>query len=185
MIEVRTKDKIFLAVLVPLALVACHFHFLRAPEARRLAVLRTEQARLPDIEQFPAERRRLEKRLLDARAALDAARAEKPPEAAVRGSAEETVAARHGAAVRTFAEAGLRVVRVETVSGGASRGDAVLQGTGVRPAPAARRFVLEGDYGAFLAALGAWMEAKAAVVPESVSMEGGAQTCRWEVTLWL
>lgn len=188
---VRTKDKVFLAVLVPVALVTAFVWFERMPTARRLKALRAERARLPDPDLFPAERRQLEGRLAEAEKALAAAQEEKPPALAVRGEAGTTVAARQDAALAAFTAQGARVVRVEPVlaereaEDGASRGAAVLEGTGIRPTPEARTFVMEAGYGAFVGALGSFAATRAPVIPEKVSLAVEGKTGRWEVTLWL
>lgn len=188
---VRTKDKVFLAVLVPVALVAAFLWFERMPTSKRLGALRAEQARLPDADLFPSERRQLEGRLAEAEKALAAARAEKPAELAVKGDAGTTMAARQDAALAAFTAKGARIVRVEPAASGRdatremSRGGAVLEGTGIRPVPEARTFVMEAAYGAFVGALRCFSAAKAPVVPEGVSLTVEGKKCRWEVTLWL
>lgn len=189
MTKMRTKDKIFLAVAVPLALCAAYFYFWRAPAAKRVAALEAEERRLPCAEDFPAERRALEKRVAAAEKELEEVRAEKAPESSVKGDAGAGAAERQGAALAAFAKHGARVVRVEPVAdrsdGWGARGGEVLRATGLRPSPEAMRFTVEAPYPDFTAALEEFAAARAPVVPEGVTMGRAGAKCRWEVVLWL
>ncbi len=190
MMQVRTKDKIFLGVVVPLVLLGAYFHFVRRPAAAQVAALKAEHRRLPDVEMFPAERRQLLKRVEEAEAALAAERGEKPPATSVKGDPAAAVAARQDAVLRLFTAAGVSVIHVEPQAAGeaaqeASRALAVLSATGRCPAPEARRFVVEADYTAFQKALGAFAAEQMPVIPEALSLRVGARTCRWEMLLWL
>ena len=180
MTKMRTKDKVFLMVAIPLALCVAYFYLWRMPVAKRIAALAAEEVRLPNAEDFPAERRAIEKRLASAEKELEEARAEKAPESSVKGDA---------AALAAFAKHGARVVRVEPVAdrsdGWGARGGEVLRATGLRPTPEAMRFTVEAPYPDFTAALDEFAAARAPVVPEAVTMGRSGTKSRWEVVLWL
>ena len=59
MTKMRTKDKVFLMVAVPLALCAAYFYLWRMPVAKRVGALAAEESRLPNAEDL---RRRVRKR---------------------------------------------------------------------------------------------------------------------------
>lgn len=184
MIEVGKKDRLFVAVALPLALLAGHFYFVRGPLVRERAALAAERARLPDPDMFSVERRTLQTKVAEAEKGLSAARAEKPPESAVRGRPDDSEAARQQAVVDALRAKGVRIAKVEPVEGCGSGGD-VLRATGVRPEPVVRRIGLEASYPALVEALGEFEARRLAVVPETLSMTSGGTSCRWEVTLWL
>ncbi len=190
MMQVRTKDKIFLGVVAPLALLGAYFHFVRRPAVAQVAALKAEPQRLPDVEMFPAERRQLRKRVEEAEAALAAERGEAPRATSVKGDPAAAVAERQDAVLRLFTAAGVSVIHVEpeALKGRmqeASRGCAVLSATGRCAAPEARRFVVEADYTAFQKAFQALAAEQMPVIPEALSLRVGARTCRWEMLLWL
>lgn len=189
MMQVRKKDKIFLAVILPLVLLWGYFDFVRKPLVRRFEALKTEQRQLPDEAMFPTEKRQLQKRLAEAEAALAQEKAEKPPALKVTGEPTALAATRQDAVLAALTKAGAKIVRVEPVAGEKTsedrRGDAVLRATERCAAPEARRFVVEADYATFVSALGAFTAARMAVIPESISLRAGSRTCRWEMVLWL
>jgi len=188
MMEIRTKDKVFLAVVVPLALIAAYVGLVAMPTGKRIAVLREQHRTLPDVDMFPAEKRTLERKAAEVEQELAAERAVKPSELSVKGDPAATVAARQDAALAKFTAAGVRVLKVQPLAEGENsdaRGRSVLAATGRCPAPEARVFTVEADYSAFAAALAAFAKDQVAVVPESISLRAGGRTCRWEVTLWL
>lgn len=189
MMQVRKKDKIFLAVVLPLVLLWGYFDFVRKPLVRRFAALQTEQRQLPDEAMFPTEKRQLQKRIADAEAALAQEKAEKPPEMKVAGEPTALAAARQDAVLAALAKAGAKIVRVQPMAGEKTsedrRGDAVLRSTERCAEPEVRCFTVEADYATFLSALGAFSSARMAVIPESVSLRVGSRTCRWEMVLWL
>ena len=184
MIQVGTRDRIFVAVALPLAMLAGYVHFIRQPLARERAALGAEQARLPDPDMFPSERRLLRDRAAEAERDLAAAKAEKPPEVAVRGAADESEAARQQAVFDLLHAHGVRVAKAGPVEAAGVCAD-TLRATGVRPQPVARRFALEASYPALVEALKALEAARLAVVPGAWTMTPGGTACRWEVTLWL
>lgn len=192
MIEVGTKDKIFVALALPLAVFAGFVFFVRSPAVKTRTALTEERQRLPDPDLFPIERRNLANRVTETEKELAAARARKPVAAAVTGDAAASVADRQDAVFAALSQQGVRLVRVAAgegtdpgVAGEVDRAARALRETGVRPEPVERRFVVEAAYPDFVAALEAFVSMRAPVVPAAVSMTTQGRVCRWEFTLWL
>jgi len=70
MTEIRAKDKLFLAVVVPAALLAAYWYCWRASAGRQLDELQSRQSQLVTAEDFPMEKRRAERELAEAKAFL-------------------------------------------------------------------------------------------------------------------
>ena len=113
MTPLRTKDRLFLAVAVPAALIAAYAYFWRAPHAKKVRAYGERCAALVDPEDFPAEKRKLEKRVAESAAELEAERGAPAPESAMKGSPDDAPAARERIVLDVFREAGLRVVSSE------------------------------------------------------------------------
>ena len=169
MTEIRAKDKIFLAVAVPAAVVALYWFGWRADAGRRIDVLRQRQAVLVAQEDFGDEMARARRQAAAARDELDAERKVPAPAAKVKGDAAESEAERSRMVVETFRAAGLKIVRSEVADAKPGVVD-VLRATGVRPAPVVRMWTLDGSYPALKAALNAFVAEERAIVPVSVSV---------------
>lgn len=185
---VRTKDKVFLAVVVPLALAAAYVWLWRLPTEKRLESLREEHRRLPDVEMFPMERRQLEQRAQEAERELAAARAEKPKEGAVKGDPTASATRRQDAVVAALTAKGVKVRSVAPVQSSRqedARGMGVLRDCGVRPTPVAIRLEVEAEYSVLVQALRAFADARAPVVPESVSLSPANSHLHWSFVLWI
>lgn len=179
---IRTKDKLFLAVVVPAALVAAYVFFWRTDTARRVAALRDEDAALVTVEDFSAERQRAQGALATAREELSVEGNRPLPALRVKAQAADGVATRERAVLEVFRHAGLTVAR----SDGAENADAatreVLARTGARPEPVCRRYAIVGSYPQVCAALRSFAEREMAVLPECVEMSAPRQ---WTLILWL
>lgn len=190
MIEVGTKDKVFIALVLPAALLWAFLHYVRTPAVKARDALAAEHGRLPDPMTFPIERRGLQERVAEAERALAAERALPPVETAVRGNPEATLAERQNAVFSVFSGNGVRIDSVDAAeaqepdAAPASAGTA-LRAAGTRPEPAMRRFSATAGYSAFAAALGEFCADKSPVVPVCVSMTSDDGLCKWEFSLWL
>lgn len=184
MIKVGKRDRIFVAVALPLTLLGCHLHFVRQPLVKEHAALTAERGQLPDPDMFPMTRRTLSDRVAEAERTLATVRSEKMPESILKGSPNETEAVRVQAVFDILHAHGVRILKAEPVE---ARGLAsvALQATGTRPEPIARRLVLEVDYLEFVAVLREFEKRKLAVVPSTFALETAQTACRWEVTLCL
>ena len=188
MTEIRTKDKLFLAVVVPAALLAAYWYGWRASAGRQVAELQGRQAQLVTAEDFPAEKRRADRELAEAKAELEAERKIPQPQVAVAADAGASEAERERQVLQVFREAGLTVVASEAPRGGAVAGSGkageLLKATGVRPLPGHRAYTADGRYPDVVKALRAFAEKKMAVIPDCVQMRAAGRN-RWTLEVWL
>ena len=184
MTQIRTKDKIFLAVAVPLALIGAYVWLVAMPAGKHIAALSAEHRALPDVEMFPTQKRRLEaniqaaeKELKEERTLTAAARRDDP--------APKDAAARQAALIAKFTTAGAKVIRVENAKNTTdAAGAKALAALGY--SPEARGFTIEARYPEFVAAMTAVSTEKTSMaVAESVSLQSDKRTCRWEMIWWL
>ena len=168
MTEIRPKDRLFLAVVVPLAAVAAYWYGWRAEAGAELSTLESRRAALVsagDFEDAFAKARRERKA---AEAELEAERNAARPAVKVKADPAEAEADREAAVLEVFREAGLKVISGERIEGGGV--GAVLQAAGCRPGPVARRYSLEGTYPQVMDALARFAGREMAVVAEKVEM---------------
>ncbi len=193
MTAVRTKDKLFLIVVVPAVLAAAYAYFWRMDAAKRIERLETRRDSLVSEEDFPFEKAAAERRLASAREELERERATPPAELGVRARADATPAERERDVLRVFGECGLGIVRsnvegtveeLQSSSPASVAGGVALRETGFRPEPVLRRYVLDGSYPAVKRALDRFASEKLAVVPARVEMRD-AERERWTLALWL
>lgn len=188
MTKMRTKDLIFLVVVVPAALVSAYWYCWRASAGRRIAELQGRQAQLVTAEDFPSEKRRADRELAEARAELEAEKKVPQPQVAVVAEAGESEAERERRAIEVFREAGLTVVASEAPKGdaaaGAGRAGGLLKATGTRPFPSRRAYTVDGRYPDVVKALRAFAERKMAVIPDCVRMRATGRN-RWTLEVWL
>ena len=188
MTEMRTKDKLFLAVAVPAALLAAYWYGWRESASRQIDGLQGRQARLVTAEDFPAEKRRADLELAEARAELEAERRIPLPQGAVVAEAGASEAERERQAIRVLREAGLTVVASEgpgaDASAGADKAGGLLKATGTRPVPGHRAYTVDGRYPDVVKALRTFAERKMAVIPDRVRMRASGRN-RWTLEVWL
>lgn len=190
MIEVRAQDKIFLALLVPVALVAGYVYFWRLDAARRLDDLMRRNATLVAVEDFPSRKRMAERARDDAREALATERAVPRPPAKMQADPNATFAERERAVLDVFRAAGLCVVRGETLPKSSAidenAGGAIWRAAGWQRGWSAehRRYELDGTYPAVKRALDVFSARQMAVIPEKVEMHAPG-LARWIVEVWL
>ena len=193
MTPIRTKDKLFLAIAVPLAAAGAYFWCYRADAVKKLDALRGETAALVSQDTFDDEMRIARRKLADAEEELAAERKVAPVVGKVKGDAAETPAEREREVLRVFRDCGIGVMRTEDALRGSSaaqvrdgldaRAAHSLMATGVRPEPVLRRYVLDGAYPAVRNALGVIASREMAVIPVSVEMRENGRG-RWTVLLW-
>lgn len=185
--EIRAKDKIFLALFIPAALVSAYLFFWRIDASNELERLERRCAALVATEDFPLAEKRLELRVKEAEERLDSLRNEPVPEPLVLANPAESAAGREIAVMRVFRESGLVVTRSEAVDlPGASRSRAkeALEASGALASPVRRRYGLDGSYPSVKRALDAFCRERLAVVPDGIQMRS-AQAGRWTLDLWL
>ena len=192
MTEIRVKDKLFLAAVVPAALLGLYWWGWRAPAAARAAAAERRLSALVAEEDFEAEKARAGRELAAARAELAAERAVPAPQSRVKGDPAESLAARERAVLGVFRECGLVAfsgAAADVRGDGAAQparsgGGEALSASGVRPDPVRRVYVLDGAYPDMVKALEAFAGREMAVVPEGVSM-GASGRGRWRLEVWL
>jgi len=179
---IRTKDKVFLAVIVPVAVAAAYFYFWRNDAARRIDALAGERDALVAVEDFPFEKQQAERQLAAAKEELAAEQKIPMPAAKVKADAADSVAARELAVLEIFRATGLTVTSSAAAEAKESRSGYVLKATGTRPAPVCRTYEIGGRYPDLLAALRTVAAREMAVIPEGVGM---SKPGHWTLTLWL
>jgi len=179
---IRTKDKLFLALVAPVALTVAYAYLWRTDAVRMVGALAREDSELVTVADYPLERERARRQLTAARDELAAEEKRPAPEAKVSANPNDTVAARERAVLEVFGGVGIAVER----SSGAENGDAAardaLVRTGLRPDPVCRQYAVVGSYPQVCAALRAFAERRMAVIPDRVEM---ATPGRWTLALWL
>jgi len=180
--EIRTKDKIFLAVVMPVAIAAAYFYFWRNDVARRVVELSRERNSLVAVEDFSFEKQQAERQLALAREELAAEEKIPMPAAKVKADASDSVAARELAVLEVFRGAGLSVTSSAAAEAKESRAGNVLKATGARPAPVCRTYQIGGRYPDVVTALRTVASREMAVIPEGVAM---SKPGHWTLTLWL
>ncbi|MBP5510266.1 MAG: hypothetical protein J6Z49_05060 [Kiritimatiellae bacterium] len=184
MTEIRTKDKLFLAVVLPAALVALYVWGWRTAAVKRLRTLEAQDLALVAQDAFPQEKRTLELNAAAARKEREEALSAPMPAVRVKGEAGASPAERERTVVGVFRTAGLRVTKIESgrssdkVSGEAGE---ALKATGVCPEPVRRVYRLDGGYPSVRQALDAFAGNEMAVAVEQLSMEGNGN---WSVSIY-
>lgn len=182
MTALRLRDKIFVTVVVPAALLGSYVYFWRIPHMEKVKKESESCAKLITPENYAAEKQKREKLVADSAAELANEKKTPVPEAKITASAGDSIAARERVVLEVFRDSGLRIISSELCGeGGGSRGGGVLRATGYRPSPRARRYKLEGSYAAMRRALGLIVERKCAVIPERLEMYEGDT---WSLFLW-
>lgn len=191
MTEIRTKDKLFLAVVVPVAVIAAYWYGWRTSASKRLAELETRHEQLVAVEDFPMEKRRAERELVEANAELEAERKVPPPQTKVSADAQASAAERERQVLQLLREAGLTVVGSTASKDGAgasgpnaAKGGELLKATGLRNAPVHRAYTVDGRYPDVVKALKAIDERKMAAIPDRVQMRASGRN-RWTLEIWL
>lgn len=191
MITITAKDRIFVLLAAPLAVLACYYFFLRSPCMRQAKEL---EASLAETDE-PAILMQQGNLLRDRLAKVDAALAQVQPkeETASPAVSASEPSARLQQIVNVLQDQSVRVVQsewIEPEENAIVEPDAAvlaLQKAGVLDHPDCWNLELESSYASFVKALSAFRTNGLPVVPLSVSMDahGRANACRWKVKLWL
>ena len=186
MTALRIRDKLFVVLVIPAALLGAYIYYWRIPHAEKVKTASEACAKLITPEKHAEEKAKLQKLVADTAAELEAEKKMNVPESKIAAGAGDTVAAREQAVLDVFRDAGLRVVssEINNAEDGGARGGAVLRATALRPSPRGRRYSLEGSYSAVRRALELITERKCAVIAERLEMEGGEGE-KWSLLLWL
>ena len=172
MTEIRTKARIFLAVVLPLVAVAAYVFLWRVEAAKKLEYYGKLDAELVDKADYPSVKARAERDLKLAEENLAKERATEMPKAKAVGDAADSFAKREHAFMEVLAGCGLRVVSCERIKAGDDTSSAVLSASGVCGNPVRCRFVVDGGYVSVVEMFDALSHGKHAVIVDSVSLEG-------------
>ena len=185
--DIRTKDKIFLAVFIPAVVVGAYIYFWRIDAAKAVASLEARHASLVAIEDFPLEKRIRDARLEEARKELESEKATPRAEALVADNSGAAFAVRERRVMRIFREAGLVVVRSDAIdihNGEEAAAENALTATGLCPHPTRRSYTLDGSYPAVKKALDTFCGERLAAIAERISMRPSGYA-RWTIDVWL
>ena len=189
MTEIRTKDKLFLAGIVPAALLAAYWYVWRADAGRRMATLEGRRSALVTEEDFPMEKLQAEREFTAAMAELEAEKKIPMPQATMKADPQDHAASRERQTLQAFRDAGLTVAGSKNV-GADGQNDAqarkageLLKATGSRPFPIRRSYTIDGRYPDIVKALRYFSERKMAVIPDKVQMRPDDRN-RWTVEVW-
>lgn len=181
MTEIRAKDRLFVALTLPLTVAALYLYAWRGEAAKELESAERRRASLVAEEDFESQLAKARRERKSAEEELAAERKIPMPEAAVKANPADGETEREAAVLNVFREAGLRVAASEP-AGDAGKNRDMLQAAGCRPRPMTRRYVLEGGYAQTVKALSVFAERKMAVITEKADMpEAGHWTL--EITL--
>ena len=181
--EIRLKDKIFLALFIPALALGAYIWYWRLDAAKVLGAMETEAESLVSVEDFPAMKARAARMAAEAKSELEAAKALPKPETSVRTPSDSSLASRESAIMDVFRASLLVVVRSEVVKCGKVAKE-TLEASGAVGEAFARRYTLDGTYPGVRAALDRFNDAKMPVIVERVEMRPGAIS-RWTITLYL
>lgn len=189
-IEISARDKIFVAAVLPLAIVCAYWYGWRADAAKRLSGLEGRCGSMVSQEDYAAEKIRAGRSLSEASRQLEAELAKPPVELQVASVADKTLADREQAVLGVLREAGLNVksgqtpkdAGVRAVEAAAALERASYFGSGEKPI--LRRYRLDGEYPSVKAALDAFVARRMAVVVEKIELSGGV-AASWMLEVWL
>lgn len=185
MIEVRKKDVIFAAIVLPAAAVALYVWLWRLPAAEEMDGLARRSAQLVLQDEFPMRMRNAQERRAEAEAALAAAQALAPVERLVEGTPSARLAERQRELFALFAVNGARVVASKSFPESRSgRMHDAIAATGVRSEPVRMLVTVQASYTALRNALDAMVRGKCAFFPETLSFKAAAPE-KWEIAIWL
>lgn len=198
MVQVTDKDRIFVAIAIPVALVVLYVAFVHAPRAKVLSGMRSRLETLGDAEDLVLERPALERRRAAAaerRAEADTAEAARIADAGGEAGAKSGDSARLDRVVALFNGAeGVTLKaaeRVERTDGGEPRAKALVgEALGIA-SPALWSFTVSADYASMRRVLAAAGERGIPAIVDGVSFDGasgragrgGARV--WRIDVWL
>lgn len=183
MTEIRSKDKVFVAAVIPLALAAAYWFAVHNDLAAKVSALKSEVSQLVSAEDFDFELSRAKRTAAEAAKELATEKAIPMPNAKVKADPKASEAAREAELLAVFRRAGLTIVSGVPVSENrSSKASDALRATGVCPEPIRRAYVLEGRYPQVLAALDAIATEEMAVLVVRIASPSSGH---WEMEVVL
>lgn len=185
MLKITAKDKVFIIVAVPVAIIAAYWYFIRKPLTKELSRLKEQDSVLLGAGHYEAEGIMLRKELTASRETLEKKSAS--AEAKVEKSAKEasSPADRLERVMKIFAAHNITMLGSEpaTEAGSAKAMEMVRAAYGIE-APVLRRFSVEGAYQDIVNAMRAFADAASETLIESVAMSSRKNGCSWEIAIW-
>jgi hypothetical protein len=180
MIRIGKKDRIFVAVLLPVLAMAGFVHCVRRPAMEKSREMKERLFALPEPSAFPLAERRLKEKTEIAKAELEKTKAEKPLAPEVLAWENPSVASRRESVLNVLRAKGANVKSVKPVDGTGISAMA-LKDTGCNLSPCAVRVLLEAGYPSIVESLKEIEEKKMAAIAESAEMPAAG---KWEILLW-
>lgn len=188
MIEITNRDRIFVFVAIPAAILVAFFFLVHKPRAAHWAALRETHETLMPAGDYPVLMRGLERQEADAEAELAAEQAA-PSEVYVRPAV--SAAERLHAVLELFERNGAHVAKFSPVAsdaqGGESGDSALMRRAGWCAAPEAWTLELDATYPDVQATLAAMAQEDLPAMPVRVSLrtEPDKTLGHWTLTIWL
>ena len=129
MTALRLRDKLFVVVVIPAALLGSYVYYWRIPHAEKVKTASEACAKLITPEKHAEEKAKLQKLVADTAAELEAEKKTNVPESKIAAGAGDTVAAREQAVLDVFRDAGIRVVSSEINNSEAAASTALREAT--------------------------------------------------------
>lgn len=183
MMEVRLKDKIFLAFALPVAAIAAYFWLWRNDAAKKLSALEEKSSALVAKEDFEGEMARALARQAAAEKSLEEERMIKINANQVIASIDSSSAERESKVLNVFRSSGITVIRSEIADGMSEEAQLALENAGAARKSVCRKYLLDGTYPGIKKALDLFSLEKMAIIPERVEMRG-TSVGRWVLYIW-
>lgn len=183
-LEIRTKDKIFLVVVMPILVSALYWWMWRDDAAKRLRNLQEEDLKLVELEDFPMEYKKAENRFSASSLKLEEARRLKPSCEFTLPSTDATFAERESVVLEILRKSGLEILRISSSEhDNSANADEFQLATNYRGQ--LRRYTLSGTYPSVMRALKKLSNNRVAVIPEEVGMTVSGHSARWIIEVLL
>lgn len=184
MIEIRKKDLVFAATILPAALAAAYIYFWRMPALERIEELKEKEISLVDEAAFPARLAALRREADAARRDLEAFKAAGPGESPMPRPPPASLAERQRVLFAHFTTHGMRIVSAKTAPQADDAIAGILNIATARSDATAIAIIAEGSYHALRETLEELDTSKEAVIPQSVAFSSTSPG-RWEICVWL
>ncbi|MBO5642907.1 MAG: hypothetical protein J6S51_02760 [Kiritimatiellae bacterium] len=183
-LEVRTKDKVFLAVLIPILTAFLYWWIWRDDALKRLRSLQEEDLKLIEVDDFPMEYQKAQMRFDASKLKLENAKLLKPSQQLVSPSIDSTFAERETIVLDILRQSGLEILRISSSERDNSANANEFQ-LATNYKGQLRRYTLSGTYPSVMRALKKLSNHRVAVIPEEVGMTILGHSARWVIEVLL
>jgi hypothetical protein len=182
MIEVRTKDKFFICVVLPVIAAIAYFAHFRNAETAKMKSLRDKDFSTVSEEAYPVEKNIRLSRLKEAEAKLQEEKSVAPSREFVVADNSLSVSHRTRNVVQVFRKSSLtveEVAKVKDIRGG--RAENVLRSTLAMENPVRRAYRIDGGFSSLKAAVDEFADKKFAVIIAQLELQG---IDKWRLELY-